>query len=334
MLDCLEGAFYYFGVVELNQHLKKILKSLVAIFLLAAILSFIDFSVLWQTLSKITLGMFGFLMLISFALVYVSALKWKLFLKRLENDLSAFYLFKLYLLGYFTNLILPSYLGGDVVRSLYAGQGRSKHNALAATILERYTGLGAMITLGLVFMWIPKIVTWQVKLAVFLCALGLIVLTWIALSKKLLLALKRISKLDSVLKHLEKLQTAFKVFRGDTNLLLKALAYSFLFHTITVINTLACAYAVGWTDAPVLELFVVLPLILIIGALPVSPNGLGLQEGAIFFFLHMLGATPEQALGVGLILRAKSYVLALLGGIVWITHRDKMKPIKVAETSS
>ena len=69
--------------------------------------------------------------------------------------------------------------------------------------------------------------------------------------------------------------------------------------------------------------FIVLPLILTIGALPLTPSGLGIQEGAFVFFLHGIGASEEQALLIALILRAKSVILALLGGLVFIKVRKK-----------
>ena len=59
------------------------------------------------------------------------------------------HLFNLYLVGYFVNLFMPSYLGGDLVRSWYAGKEIGQHEALAATILERYTGFVAMIVLAI-----------------------------------------------------------------------------------------------------------------------------------------------------------------------------------------
>ncbi|NBO19859.1 MAG: hypothetical protein EBV03_11695, partial [Proteobacteria bacterium] len=102
----------------------------------------------------------------------------------------------------------------------------------------------------------------------------------------------------------------------------KALLLSVLFHSVTVVNTVAAGYVVGWDNPPIRELFVVLPLILLVGALPITPSGLGIQEGAFFYFLGGLGASPGQALGIALVLRAKSYLLALLGWLCWIFERD------------
>ena len=113
--------------------------------------------------------------------------------------------------------------------------------------------------------------------------------------------------------------------KKDKPLLYKTLGLSLLFHSIAVLNTIACAQAVGWANPPVWDLFVVLPIILLIAAIPLAPNGLGLQEGAFFFFLTGLGATPEQALGTALILRAKSYILAIIGGLIWLYLRYEDK---------
>ena len=101
----------------------------------------------------------------------------------------------------------------------------------------------------------------------------------------------------------------------------EALLLSMVFHTITVVNVLASGWAVGWIDAPIFELFVVLPVILIVSAVPVTPQAIGFQEGVFVFYLTQLGATLEQALGVALIVRAKSYILAGLGSIIWVSER-------------
>jgi uncharacterized protein (TIRG00374 family) len=302
---------------------KKILKNAIALIILAVLIYLADVRQLWAALSNLSLEAVGILLAVAAVLIYISALKWKLFLHKLGSDVPVLRLFNLYLVGYFVNLLLPSYLGGDAVRSWYAGKKVGQHEALTATILERYTGIVAMVTLAFVFMWFVAQVTWQIKLAVIIVALGLLTITIVALSDKLLEFLGRFSQLQPVLKHLRKIQEGFQLAKRSPGLLLKTLALSFLYHTFTVVNTVIVAHAVGWNNPPIKDLFVVLPLILLIGALPVAPNGLGIQEGAFFYFLKVVGATSAQALGVGIILRAKTYVLALIGWISWMGVREK-----------
>jgi hypothetical protein len=302
---------------------KVRIKSFVALAIFAVLFSLIDFKQLIRAFSHLSLGLITLLLLISVALVYVSAIKWQVFASYLGAQVSAIRLFCYYLVGYFVNLLLPSYVGGDVARSFYLGRVTGQHTAAVATILERFTGLLAMLGLALIFMWQVKLVTVEIKVAVMLCAVALAVATAALMSKRMLPWLGKIVTHAGVTSHVERVQQALQATRGAPKLWCKTLALSFLYHSITVVNVLVAGYAVGWRDAPVLDIFVVLPIALLIGALPISPQGLGIQEGAYVYFFTGIGATPEQALGIGLLLRAKSYILAILGGVVWLRVRGE-----------
>jgi uncharacterized protein (TIRG00374 family) len=167
-------------------------------------------------------------------------------------------------------------------------------------------------------MWNVNLVTPEMKMTIIGLFVILMIGTCAALSSKLLGYFSRFKYFSSLYKHLQKIQDCFLLVKNKPFLMVKTLLLSLLFHSFTVLNTMAASYAVGWWHPPVIDLFVVLPLILIIGALPVAPSGLGIQEGAFFFFLVGIGATPEQALGVGIVLRAKQYIVAAIGGLLWL----------------
>lgn len=307
--------------------LKSPIKVIFALLVLALLIYLVDLEQLWGCLSKLTLEAAYYLAIISILLLYISAMKWGYFLEAFGSKVPVFKLFNLYVLGYFVNLIAPSYLGGDAIRSWYLGKSVGQHKSLTATILERFTGLVAMVLLALVFMWFAPAVTVYFKLAVLGVAFALLLLCLLSLSSGLLTWIKRKFGVGKLVSHLEKIQEGFILAKNDKTLLVKSMLLSLLFHSITVINVLAAAYAVGWFEVPVWDLFVVLPLILLIGALPLAPNSLGIQEGAYYFFLTAIGATPEQALGLGIVLRAKSYVIGLFGGIIWLrlkSHREQV----------
>jgi uncharacterized protein (TIRG00374 family) len=214
---------------------------------------------------------------------------------------------------------MPSALGGDVVRSLYVGKDVDKVRAMSATLLERYTGFIAMVSMAFIAVWWAPAVSTEIKVATVLigvAALGLTValitgrLVW--LSEALRVPVKLHSKLV-------RMQEGVSWGLSDAKLLIRAGLLSLVFHLLTIVNTAAVAYAVGWEGVPWGDLLVVVPLILLVGAIPLSPQGLGIQEGAFLYFLHAVGATTGQALAVALVLRAKSYVLALCGGALWLT---------------
>lgn len=302
---------------------KNYLKFLAAILIYAFLFWLTEPEKLLNELLKLNFPAVFVLIMISVVLIYISALKWKLFISASGHSISAFKLFNYYLLGYFINLLLPSYIGGDAVRSWYAGKHSTKHDAFAATIMERYTGFVAMLFLGFIAIFFLPELPIVIKLTVVLMCIGLLLLTLLMLSGKLLIVCSKIPLISKKVVHIEKIQLILKTAFSNKTLLLKALSLSFLFHIFTVVNTQAAAYAIACYDIPTVELFAVLPLILLIGALPLTPSGLGLQEGAFYYFLSMLGATPSVALSIGLILRAKIYLLALAGGLVWLGERKK-----------
>ncbi|MEY4668417.1 MAG: hypothetical protein RL518_1116 [Pseudomonadota bacterium] len=296
-----------------------LLRALFGILLLASILSFFDLQGCVAALSDITFLDLVIIFALSIALVLVSVLKWGLFLARLGISATLFHLFRLYLVGYFVNLIMPSALGGDVVRSLYVGRNVDKVRAMSATLLERYTGFLAMIAMAFVAVWWAPQVSREIVTATVFMAVVAFGLTVVLLTGRLV-RLSQVVRVPAKLhSKLVRLQEGFSWGLSDTRLLARAGVLSLSFHLLTIVNTAAVAHAVGWENVPWGDLFVVVPLILLIGALPLSPQGLGIQEGAFVFFLHSVGATTGQALAVALVLRAKSYVLALCGGGLWLT---------------
>ncbi|MCB0749340.1 MAG: flippase-like domain-containing protein, partial [Ignavibacteriae bacterium] len=80
--------------------------------------------------------------LLAFVLNYSSAIKWNMLLKSRGMAVKLWRIYAFYNIGKFFNLILPTSLGGDVVRIFQLGKftGR-KHTAAASVIVERFTGL-------------------------------------------------------------------------------------------------------------------------------------------------------------------------------------------------
>lgn len=298
--------------------MKTLLKILFVVASFTILFSFVDIPTLLASFKHATPPLVTYFFLVSVALIYMSAIKWQLFLEELGGRVSALRLFGYYLVGYFVNLIVPSYVGGDAARSYLVGRQVGQHEAAAATICERYTGFFAMIILAVTFVWFIPQLPLHITVIVVGLACGLLIGTVIALSDSLLKVLEVIPLLNRLLPPFRKVQAGLRFASRQPKLVVHSMAISFLFHSFTVLNVLAAGWLVGWEQVPVAKLFVVLPLILLIGAVPITPGGVGLQEGAYFYFLGRLGATEEQALAIALALRAKAYVLAVFGGVIWL----------------
>lgn len=296
----------------------EVVRVLLGVGLIALLVHIADWSSVAAALQDVSLADIAILMALAALLILVSVVKWRAFLKRLGISASLAHLYKLYLVGYFINLAMPSYVGGDVVRSLYVGKGVDRAHAVSATLLERYTGFVVMVAMSLVALMFSTGLPPEVVALVLAVALG-------ACGGSIMLFSRRVSWLargmrlpERWLAVISRIEEGLVWGVGDRRLLWQAAGLSLLFHALTIVNTAAVARAVGWHDVPWGDLFVVVPLILLVGAIPISPQGLGIQEGAFLYFLKAAGAPDGAALAVGLVLRAKSYVLALLGGLLFL----------------
>ena len=303
------------------------------------IVGLLCYAVGWQelvsALSDLTLLDIVKLAVLSVALIWVSSVKWQLFVRAAGHEASISQLMQLYTIGYFVNSFTPSFVGGDVVRSLQLGKDLSnRRDAFVATFFERFTGLLAMTTLGLFFALAGAQATKGIEFVVILVGLGTLAIAGVCFSQTgsalafrlASLSVERLSFLPfrpKLLSFISQLDEAFSVGRGNQLLIAKAMLWSFAYHSLAVVNTYVAAQAVGWENPSFAGLFVVVPLVLIVGMVPVTPSGLGIQEGAFLYFLKRIGGTQAQGLGVGIVLRAKTLIIALIGAFLWSALRSK-----------
>lgn len=261
------------------------------------------------------------LLLISAVIILISCMKWQLFLVARGVQVPLWGLFKLYLAGYFFNNFTPSNVGGDAARSLVLGkQIGSQSNAFGTVFLERFTGFIGLIAVGLVTAAIqPSLVT-TTSMALFLAGMGALLLGMLAFLlcpplHRLLLAMSRSQKLPRPFRKIEKFLDVVFFFRDKPKVLLLALLYSLAFHLFTVVNTAVVCRALG-IEVDVCGLAIAVPMVLLVAAVPLTPNAIGVIEGAFVFFLGNLGVLRPEALAVGVLLRGKNLVVALFGGAV------------------
>lgn len=302
---------------------KRYVAYIVAAALIVYIVSGLDLAALKDAFSAISLRSITYLIIVSALLLSVSVLKWRTFLRGLGGDAKFLFLAKLYLIGYFINFLLPSHVGGDAVRSYSLGKVVGQENAATATVLERFTGLFAMTFLAFTFMWLGDYAPPETRVVVALLFCAVVALATLIFSERSASLIRSIPFAKKQLSFVDRVHAGFIRVKERKGHLFAGLLFSFLFHALTILNTAIAGQAVGWESPPLKDLFIVVPLILLVGGLPVTPSGLGVQEGAFVYFLLRVGATKEQALAIALVLRAKTYTLALLGGLVWFARKGK-----------
>ena len=307
----------------------------IALLLLGCLFYFVGAVELLQIFRQIDPFYLTLLLLLAFVMVWASCLKWQLFIRASGNEVPILHLMKLYTVGYFFNTFTPSYVGGDLARSFHLGRYLSNQtDALIATFLERFTGLLAMSLLGVAFLLLGAQATAGLSLAILTVAAGAVFLSLLCFSKRVADLSFPLFKIltqrfvpvkfhQKVVVLIDRVDQGMQHARRNLPLLGKALLLSLFFHCLTVLNTYLAARSIGWQDPNVAGLFVVVPLVLLVSMAPITPSGLGIQEGAFLFFLQRIGGSHAQGLGVGLVLRAKIMLLGIVGGLLWLHVRGQ-----------
>ncbi|MBP9837568.1 MAG: flippase-like domain-containing protein [Proteobacteria bacterium] len=304
---------------------------------MAALIYFVGAAEIFQIFFNLQLKYILTLIAISFVLIWLSSVKWQLFIRAWGHEASVTDLMKLYTITYFYNMFAPSSLMGDAARIYHLGKKiENQKDAFITTFLERLTGLLAMVLLGCIFVLIGTTATKGLEIGILIVAFFVLLGTFICFSKRCFeifnsIAIKslRVCRLNELAdkseKLLAKISRAMEIARDNNPLFLKAMFWSICFHFGTVVNTYVAALAIGWENPSFSGLCVTVPLVLLVSVAPLTPSGIGLQEGAFMFFLQRVGATRPESLAVGIVLRAKTIFTAFVGWILWIQMSKEKK---------
>lgn len=305
-----------------HPNIKRIAKVLLAILVLAFIFKYVGVSALLEQLGEIDCFYFFLFLLISIPMIWASSVKWALFI---DSEVNVAHLMKLYTISYFVNLFAPSTIGGDLARSISLGTKlKSQAKALSATFFERLTGLIMMLVLSALSLALsPELLqAFGVKVFLFLILCILLgslfflrtfrVFALNIASKPLQYVpkIKGISKLNAFIESLKD-EVSF-----SNQVLFKSFIWSAVFHALTIINTYLAGKAIGVEHLNLISLGAVVPMVLLILTVPITPGGLGVQEGAFIFLLTKVGMSSPEALAISLILRLKNLIIAGIGGLL------------------
>ncbi|MSU78767.1 MAG: flippase-like domain-containing protein [Gemmataceae bacterium] len=239
-----------------------------------------------------------------------SAKRWQMFTRRLHFPVGYWRCTAYYFIGTYFNLLLPTSVGGDVMRVLYLdNKSGRKLAALASVFLERLNGLLVLIALGCVGVlvsplplpiWIHATV-WSVAG----CAtLGVLALPIAATSKWL----------PDPRRH--QLQTVVGLMKLPRVWTL-ATAMSILVQVFGVISVWLIGQALN-LNLPFTYCCILSPMVSLLTLLPISVNGMGVREVGTIVFLAPLGIDADSAKTLAFLWFAVNVAVSLSGGLVYL----------------
>ena len=303
----------------------KIIKILISLGVLVYLLCLVDFNVLWGQFAELTLFIFILAFLILFIQSALSSFKWKIILTAESKDVPFLFLLKSYLIGNFISLFLPSSFGGDLYR-IYALKEYNKNYLQNTTsvLFDRISGLFALASISIISftLFYKEIINYHFFIVY---ALGILIF-WGLTSNRFILKLQRTNRKS--IRFFANIFESFQNYRKNIRVLVLSLIISFWYQiNIIILNQFYC-FALN-IDLSITYLFMVIPLIYLTEALPISINGLGVREGAFVFFFTQIGVSKEEALAVGLLVISMRYIFVMVvGGSLFLKEMSASKTTK------
>jgi len=298
---------------------------------------------LWHTLRLIQpLALLVSLALVGFTIL-AGVVRWRVVLEAQGLHLPLNRATSISFVAQFFNSFLLGSTGGDLIKAYYAAREthHKKTEAVTTVFMDRLVGLWSMLLFAGMMM-APNYAVLRASRdigvpAVFILAMfvGLTVVLavafWGGVSKGFPKArhyLRRLPKGDL----LERALDSCRQFGKQKSFLLKTVAISLMVNVVWVVQIIVLGQGLGLTIPP-MPLFVIVPIILCISALPLTPNGLGVRENLFVLMLAVINVPKTAALSVSLIASAQGLFWSLIGGLIYMGRRQKEHLREVTQTS-
>lgn len=258
----------------------------------------------------------------------VSAIRWKVLLNAQGVQSKIGFLIKSYMVATFFNHFMPSTVGGDSVRAYDSWRlGENKTKALAVVMVDRFMGLLTLLIFVIIATFFTEKITSKIPNLNFwlvILSSGAVSIVLFILFPPLKLFEKLQNNTNSVIKKvgslLHKLGSAFAQFSSKKDALLKALVLSIILQANVVFYYFLISEALNF-NIDIINFFLIVPLTIFIMMIPISLNGIGLRENALFFFLSFYGVIKSQAVTFAWLEYGMLLILGIIGGIVYALRK-------------
>jgi uncharacterized protein (TIRG00374 family) len=313
--------------------MKALLKYTVGALLLIALLRFID----WRQSAAILLNTNPLPVLLVFlllsGLLFLSTFRWYILLRAQGISVPLVWLLKCYWISSFFSNYFPSNVGGDVVRLMMMHHLKSSAQVAASIFLERLTGFIVLLGFAALSLLMRPEYFLRDRISpvfwILAASLSVIVVLLFLFKKHIKQILIHSSNKwggfpAQIITKMNKFFVSLFYFREQKRAVALTLVLSIPFYCVVILCQYLIFLAIG-RPFPLQKVFFVAPLIPLVSALPISPNGLGVAEAAFVVFYVQAGMAPEVALAASVVRRVVNVLVSLVGGIIWLAQRSKPK---------
>ncbi len=256
----------------------------------------------------------------------LAAFKWNVLLRAIAVRISTLKVALIYLIAQFWGFFLPSSLSIDIMSGYYLYRATARAPAAASSLLmDRVMGLLTLLLFGVVAALLFRDFAGGETIAFPLLGVLLILFAGLYLVQRhdvmnwVRRRLERFTDYKLVRLFLDIYQT-FLTFKHVPGSLLRSFALSCLLQCVRALEIYALARFLN-VDLPLLYIFILIAVMNILIALPVSLGGLGVREGTFVSLFGLIGLSATSGFAVSIGLSMLDILLVLLGGAAYLLYQ-------------
>ncbi|MDD5240727.1 MAG: lysylphosphatidylglycerol synthase transmembrane domain-containing protein [Sulfuricella sp.] len=280
-----------------------------------------DMTDVGSKLMKFSLWSVVVAVLLIILLTVLHGLRWKFIVSASRGKLSAIDAVKIVFLGNFWNQVLPSSVGGDVVRAWAAKRaGLDMGLAITTVLLDRLIAVASLIIgIALGLPWLAGMIQGATARGSIVLFVGLSVgcLFFLYFLQCIPRSLLRWKAMRFVQRIVDSTQRVIRHRQGNL-----AFALSLAIHGGTALAVFILAMGLN-IRVGLLDCLLLMPPVMLISMLPISIAGWGLRESAMVIALAIVGVPASDALAISIVFGAVGMLASFPGAVVWL-HAKKL----------
>ncbi len=278
-------------------------------------------------------------MIALFLLTFFGALRWQWLLQAQGIHLPWVRTLQLHFIGQFFNIALPGAVSGDLVKAFYVAHEAPgmRGRAFGSILFDRVAGVSALVLVsaGALFFSYRSgsgaSLFKAVELLILISGFGVICFyTYLFFVREhhdpVLRGFRTIEKRFSRASSLTRIYEGLRHYHNHRWVVFKVFMLSIGVHLVVAGSCLLFAHALGDATIDPLSVFVVVPLGLLVTAVPIFPAGIGTGHAAFGWLFLLLGS--QRGADVFSLFALLQLLSGSIGGLVYLRFRShEPKPV-------
>ncbi len=274
---------------------------------------------------------------VSLLCLFAGWMRWQILLRTQGIHLPLSRTMQLGLVGNFFNVLIPGAVSGDFVKAYYIGNEISgkRAQAFGSILFDRIVGLSALVVVSAVALVMGfhrfegTALLSGIKVFMSISASAVVVFySYLFFVRehhdpflKILRGLEKRWPHAGWISSIVRIYESVRYYHHHRAAVLMTLALSFAIHLGVGWTCLQYAHALGEQHLPLIGFYVVVPIGLLVTAIPVAPAGVGTGHAAFLYLFHLIGS--DRGADVYTLVALSNLTFGLIGALNYLQFKAK-----------